>query len=127
MLHIRCAGLPAISWPRNRMEPEVGFTTPVSILIMVLLPAPLGPIKAWIWPRWSRNDTFCAGLTPPYALVTPSTASNSPSPAGPMRVVLGGSSDFSPASVSVRPLNNALKTPATPPGITYRANSSRKP
>jgi hypothetical protein len=47
------------------MLPALGSTTPVSMLIMVLLPAPLGPISAWMWPRCRLKDTSCAGRMPP--------------------------------------------------------------
>jgi hypothetical protein len=51
--------------PPKRMLPLLGGTMPLSMLIMVVLPAPLGPISAWMWPRVQLNDTSCAGLMPP--------------------------------------------------------------
>jgi len=37
---------PAISAPSSRTEPERGLTTPISVLSVVLLPAPLRPRSA---------------------------------------------------------------------------------
>ena len=39
-------GIPAMSWPDNDIEPDVGFSNPASIRIMVVLPQPDGPSKA---------------------------------------------------------------------------------
>jgi hypothetical protein len=38
--------VPAMSCPMNAMPPDVGARTPVIMLIIVLFPAPLGPISA---------------------------------------------------------------------------------
>jgi hypothetical protein len=48
-----CGGSADTSRPAKRMLPLLGGTMPLSMLIMVLLPAPLGPISAWMWPRCS--------------------------------------------------------------------------
>ena len=39
-----------ICWPANRTVPSVGRKTPVTTLNTVVLPAPLGPMRAKIWP-----------------------------------------------------------------------------
>src|ERR1700720_668505 len=52
------------------MRPELGVRTPLIILIIVLLPAPFGPIRACTWPCWSRKVTSFAGRMPPKFLET---------------------------------------------------------
>ena len=37
--------LPSASWPNTRIEPDVTRTSPVTELISVVLPAPLGPSR----------------------------------------------------------------------------------
>ena len=46
------AGMPARSRPLNSQEPVSGLSNPVSRLKNVVLPAPLGPIRAVIAPLW---------------------------------------------------------------------------
>jgi hypothetical protein len=46
--HTACGGSAVRSRPAKRMDPLLGDTTPLSMLIMVVLPAPLGPISAWM-------------------------------------------------------------------------------
>ena len=50
LLMIRCGARPAISSPPNRIEPDVGASVPESMLKIVLLPEPLGPIRPRISP-----------------------------------------------------------------------------
>ena len=40
----------ARSWPLTRMRPDVGFSNPAIMRIVVVLPAPFGPRKPWISP-----------------------------------------------------------------------------
>src|ERR1700675_1524370 len=57
--------LPAISWPSKRIEPELGFNWPLSMLKQVDLPAPFGPISASNWPAFRSKETSSTALTPP--------------------------------------------------------------
>src|SRR5574338_570647 len=60
-----CTGSPAMSWPRNRMRPESGASSPNNWPINVVLPAPLGPITAWISPgSTSRLRSSVAASAP---------------------------------------------------------------
>ena len=47
---MRCGGAPAISRPWKRIEPAVGANVPESMLKIVLLPEPFGPIRPRISP-----------------------------------------------------------------------------
>ena len=49
-LMILCGGRPDSSWPSNFIEPEVGANVPESMLKIVLLPEPFGPIRPRISP-----------------------------------------------------------------------------
>ncbi len=49
-LALELDGVAVRSWPRIWMLPEVGASRPVSILMVVDLPAPLGPRKPKNWP-----------------------------------------------------------------------------
>ena len=52
------AGLSAVmSRPSNTMRPRVGFRNLLSRLKQVVLPAPFGPIMAWMLPRATRRLT----------------------------------------------------------------------
>src|SRR5476649_426919 len=64
------AGLAAVmSLPLNKICPEVGARNLVSKLKQVVLPAPLGPIKAWIWPRSTFKLTSLTAVNPLNSLV----------------------------------------------------------
>src|SRR5580698_1041101 len=47
------------------MLPEVGASRPVSILMVVDLPAPLGPRKPKNWPASTRRFTSCTAVKSP--------------------------------------------------------------
>src|SRR5580692_5089978 len=47
------------------MLPEVGASRPVSILMVVDLPAPLGPRKPKNWPASTRRFTPCTAVNSP--------------------------------------------------------------
>src|SRR5580693_8823328 len=47
------------------MLPEVGASKPVSILMVVDLPAPLGPRKPKNWPASTRRFTSCTAVKSP--------------------------------------------------------------
>src|SRR5271156_1098483 len=53
------------SMPRICMRPEVGASRPVSILIVVDFPAPLGPRKPKNWPGATRKFTSCTATKSP--------------------------------------------------------------
>src|SRR5690242_5604663 len=74
-LMIRCGGRPASSWPSNAIEPAVGGNVPESMLKIVLLPDPFGPIRPRISPFSTLNDTLLTARKPPNRLTRPSTAS----------------------------------------------------
>src|SRR5665647_1175479 len=60
-----------MSLPRKRIEPEVGARNPVSRLKSVVLPAPLGPTKAWIVPSVMVRSTPLTARKPWKSLVRP--------------------------------------------------------
>src|ERR1700692_3122250 len=74
-LMIRCGAKPEISAPSNFIEPEVGANVPESMLKIVLLPEPCGPIRPRISPRSTLNDTLLTALKPPNRLTRLSTTS----------------------------------------------------
>src|SRR3954470_18369664 len=78
LLMIRCGGRPAISEPSNRIEPDVGASVPESILKIVLLPEPLGPIRPRISPWPTLNDTLLTAVKPPNRFTSPLTSSTVP-------------------------------------------------
>src|SRR5262245_39657987 len=54
-----------MSSPSSRMRPADGRSTPVSRLITVVLPAPLGPIRAWRAPFSTLSETPLTAAMPP--------------------------------------------------------------
>src|SRR3989344_2857551 len=65
-----CAGCSRVmSCPLNRMVPEVGVRNLVSRLKHVVLPAPLGPISAWMEPRRTARFTSLTAVKPLNSLV----------------------------------------------------------
>src|SRR5207244_11170242 len=70
-----CGACPAISDPANSIEPAVGTSVPDSMLKIVLLPEPFGPIRPRISPCSTRNDTFLTAVKPPKRFTNPSTVS----------------------------------------------------
>src|ERR1043166_2780149 len=54
-----------MSRPSSRMRPAVGRSTPVSRLMIVVLPAPFGPISAWRAPFSTDSETSLAARMPP--------------------------------------------------------------
>ena len=49
-------GSATTSWPSTRAVPEVGSSSVMSILIVVVLPAPLGPSRPKSSPRSTSNE-----------------------------------------------------------------------
>src|SRR3954452_21538321 len=74
-LMIRCGARPDISAPSNITEPEVGAKVPESMLKIVLLPEPFGPIRPRISPCSTLNDTLLTAVKPPKRFTRPSTTS----------------------------------------------------
>src|SRR5215813_12469282 len=79
-LMIRCGAAPAISCPSNRIEPAVGTRVPDSMLKIVLLPEPFGPIRPRISPFSTLNDTLLTAVKPPKRFTRPFTTSTAVPP-----------------------------------------------
>ncbi len=62
------------SWPNSRTVPASGLIAPDSCWISVVLPAPFGPISAWILPALRSSVTPSVAFSAPKVLVRPSTA-----------------------------------------------------
>src|SRR5579883_1045591 len=60
-----CVGNRVMSRPSKWMVPESGRTLPVSWPTSVVLPAPLGPISAWISPASTSIETSSVATRPP--------------------------------------------------------------
>ena len=59
-----------MSWPATVTVPVVAVTMPQTMLISVVLPAPLGPSRAKISPLWISRSTFRRACRPEaYVLV----------------------------------------------------------
>ena len=73
----RCRGArPRPAWrvmssPSYRIWPRVGARNLVSRLKKVVLPAPFGPISAWMCPRRTRRSTLLTATKPLNSLVSP--------------------------------------------------------
>src|SRR5262249_31790133 len=65
---------PVISRPLKRMRPRVGARKWVRRLKQVVLPAPLGPMSAWIAPRRTRSRTPFTARKPRNSLVRSSVS-----------------------------------------------------
>src|SRR5215510_832614 len=64
--------LPVMSRPLKRMRPRVGVRKWVRRLKHVVLPAPFGPMSAWIVPRRTSRLTSWTATKPRNSLVSPS-------------------------------------------------------
>ena len=71
LLMMRCGATPEISAPSNRIDPAVGTSVPDSMLKIVLLPEPFGPIRPRISPCSTRNDTLLTAVKPPKRFTKP--------------------------------------------------------
>src|SRR5207245_10137557 len=65
---------PVMSRSLNRMRPRVGARKWVRRLMQVVLPAPLGPMSAWIVPRRTRKVTLFTATNPRNSLESPSVS-----------------------------------------------------
>src|SRR5262245_20606055 len=61
-----------MSWPAKNIRPESGGSAPQSCWTMVVLPAPFGPISAWISPGATESETLSTATTPPKRFARPS-------------------------------------------------------
>src|SRR6266567_3161933 len=78
---IRFGGSPAMSSPANRMRPALGFSTPVTQLKNVDLPAPLGPMMARTSPAGTAMLTSLSAVRPPNRMESPSVLRRGAAPA----------------------------------------------
>src|SRR3989442_10794971 len=78
---IRFGGSPAMSSPANRMRPALGFSTPVTQLKNVDLPAPLGPMMARTSPAGTAMLTSLSAVRPPNRMVSFSVRRRGAAPA----------------------------------------------
>src|SRR5580700_7472792 len=94
---IRCGARPAISTPSKLIEPEVGTNVPESMLKIVLLPEPFGPIRPRISPCSTSNETLLTAVKPPKRFTSPFTVSTfgysagpTPAPTSPLLIAESG-------------------------------------
>src|SRR4029453_18685024 len=78
-----CMGRRVMSRPAKWMGPVSGRGLPVSWLTKVVLPAPLGPIRAWISPGRTSIETLSVAIRPPKRLIRPVAASSGSTMAAP--------------------------------------------
>src|SRR4051812_15496127 len=88
LLMMRCGATPEISAPSNRIDPAVGTSVPDSMLKIVLLPEPFGPIRPRISPFSTLNDTLLTAVKPPKRFTNPSTVSTPEPPPWPVAPLL---------------------------------------
>ena len=62
-----------MSNPATVAVPLVGVRKQVSMRIVVVLPAPLGPRNPTIWPRWTSNEIWSTAVVCAYLFVSPFT------------------------------------------------------
>src|SRR5262245_51001114 len=62
--------------PSNTIRPLSAGSTPVTRLKKVVLPAPFGPINAWMWPVATCVLSSWSAWKPPERVVSPSNASH---------------------------------------------------
>ena len=62
---------PVMSRPLKAMRPRVGVRKCVRRLKQVVLPAPLGPMSAWIVPRRTSRLTSLTATKPRNSFVSP--------------------------------------------------------
>src|SRR5690606_13052631 len=67
------AGIPERAVPLNDHSPEFGLSKPDSRLNRVVLPAPFGPMRAVMMPRWISRWSTSTAERPPNCRVTLST------------------------------------------------------
>src|SRR6185503_10725550 len=77
------APTPLSDVPLNDQSPWSGWSKPVSRLKNVVLPAPLGPIKAVMTPRWISRCSTSTAVRPPKVRRIPCTATTGSGLAAP--------------------------------------------
>src|SRR5215471_9991908 len=105
----------AVSWPATRAVPDVALASVQRILMVVVLPAPLGPRKPNVSPRVTSKSIPRTASTSPYCLVRPETditasglwpfPPGSPPASGP---VTAGLAAFSPVCIATAAASLAL-------------------
>src|SRR5256885_14022181 len=70
-----CGSRPVMSRPSSRMVPAVGRSTPVNMLMIVVLPAPFGPISACRAPFSTESVTSLVAIMPPNCFTSPFVSS----------------------------------------------------
>src|SRR3954468_3186969 len=70
-----CGSRPVMSRPSSRMVPAVGRSTPVNMLMIVVLPAPFGPISACRAPFSTESVTSLVATMPPNCFTRPFVSS----------------------------------------------------
>src|SRR4051794_27263533 len=68
-----CGAVRPMSRPSKVHDPVLGWSKPVSRLNRVVLPAPFGPIRPVIPPRWTSRWSTATAVRPPKVRVMPST------------------------------------------------------
>src|SRR3954463_12103409 len=80
-----------MSRSERRTVPALALSSPERRLISVDLPAPFGPMTAWISPTWTSSDTPATARSPPKRFSRPRAASATSGMAGLAdRECLGG-------------------------------------
>src|SRR2546429_9474954 len=70
MRFLTSSGAPRTSKPATVALPELGGRKHVSILIVVVLPAPFGPRKPTIWPFSTSNEMVSTAVVRAYLFVS---------------------------------------------------------
>src|SRR5437763_1029846 len=71
----RCGSSAVMSRPSSQIVPAVGRSTPVRRLMIVVLPAPFGPISAWRAPFCTDRETSLVATIPPKCFSSPRVSS----------------------------------------------------
>ena len=87
--HARAGRKRRDSRPAVGPGPRSASSTPVSRLISVVLPAPLGPISACRAPGWIANDTSSVAISPPKLRCKPTRLERRSAHAAPRRAARG--------------------------------------
>src|SRR6185312_1537860 len=79
-----------MSAPSTTIAPSSGLSAPVTMLMVVVLPDPFGPISPTISPRDSVKERPWTAWTPPKCLASPSTEKNGASASTALLLDRGG-------------------------------------
>src|SRR5215475_3390795 len=106
----RWAGAFSIDRPSRTMRPEFGRRLPARRLNIVVLPAPLGPMRPAISPRATESDTPSTALIPPKCLDTewassmPTLTARRDGPIAALRCLLCGRPCYDDDSFAITPV-----------------------